>query len=266
MVSDAQLTGGARLTLTEPGASSGPAIENVTFDGNEMFDVLQPNEPGSYIRRFLPTNFAGSGYNQFQGIGFIRNVPQQVFFDPVTGATLVLPFLEEIRKTPATALGTGNTTEHVRVADVRISGPTGVPNERGFQLFGARSGAASLPAQGTATFVGEFYGDFFLTTAKTDGAGDAVITVDFANRQITGRLTISQYLGSGPPIEIEFVADIVGDAIISRTLSAKGVGGIILAGTVQGSFYGSAADEIALVFSASGASGNVIGALVAGKE
>ncbi len=266
-VSDALLDNGARVLLTEPDTTSAAVIENATFNGNETYEVTQPNTPGSYLQRFPSSSFIGRGSNSFAGSGSERLVPQLTFQNGGT-AILVLPQLEETRKTAATAASGGNVTDHVRLADVRIFGPTGVANGRGLQLFGTEANAGILRTSGTATFVGEAFGDAFLSGVSQDCIGDAVVTVDYARRTVTGQITISQYLGTAPPkatLTIEFTADIVASSIVSRSLTIRG-DNIIETGTLRGNFYGRDADELGLVFSASGAAGNFIGALVAGKE
>jgi hypothetical protein len=266
-ISDAQLDNGARLILTEPDVTSAAVIENVTFNGNEAYEVTQPSAPGSYTQRFNATSFTGRGANYFAGAGPERVLPQLTHQNAGI-SVLVLPQLEEVRKTAATAASTGNVTDHVRLADVRIFGTTGVADHRGLQLFGTRPGAGYTAATGSATFVGEVFGDAFLSGVNQDCVGDAVITVDYARGTVTGQITISQYLGTGAPkgtLTVEFAADIVDEEIVSRTLTIRG-DNVLEAGTLRGGFYGPAGDEIGLVFSASGAAGNFIGGLVAGKE
>lgn len=118
-VSDALLDNGVRLLLTEPDTISAAVIENATFNGNETYEVTQPNTPGSYLQRFPSSSFTGRGSNSFAGSGSERLVPQLTFQNGGT-AILVLPQLEEARKTAATAVSGGNVTDHVRLADVRI--------------------------------------------------------------------------------------------------------------------------------------------------
>jgi hypothetical protein len=267
LITDAQDSEGFQLTVSDADAPNAARYEDFIFDGDESWTARQSGLAGRYEATFPASSFRGRATNEYSGD---RATPTRILssgvWQPETAldaGILLLHELEEVRKTPATAAPTGNLPDHARLVEIFFR------DRRGLQVFGSRSVTAAIPSSGTATFVGEVYGNFFLAQDRLERfLGDAVITVDFARQTVTGVINASQYLGSGqatPAIRVEFAADISAGGFTARTLTVTGQQ-VFLGGTLKGAFYGPAADELGLAFSASGAGGNIIGALVAGKE
>lgn len=266
LISDAVDSAVFQLKASDPDAPAASRYEDLNFDGDETFIVTNVGTVGLYNENLLDSDFAGTTSVEYQGdMRRARLSPRSVWQsrrgsgNPVF---LIFQDLEEVRKTPAAAPVTGNRPEHVRVVEVRLA------DRRGVQAFGSRSPAGAIPMTGTAVFVGEVFGNLLNSNGHRDEfVGDAVLNVDFARRTVTGQISVGHFLFSAttPPVRIEFSASISGEGFEAQRVTVTG-SNIIQGGTLRGAFFGEAADEIGLVFSTSGASGNIIAGLVAGKE
>jgi len=255
------------VSIGDPDALDAAGFADIKFDGDESFVLNNQSSVGRFAEQFYNVNFvgeiSGAAYADSQGRG--RSLPTLYWGSRIGGsnsAQLFFRQLEEVRKTAASAQVTGNITEHVRILELRLS------DRRSVQAVGTRSPASALPVAGTATFVGEAAGSF-ATNAGTriDFIGDSVINVDFARQGVSGRIIATQFLSNGyrPPLQIDFAATITGQSFTATRVTVTGAD-ILQGGTLVGSFYGPAGDELALTFSTSGASGSVVAGAVAGRE
>lgn len=256
-----------QVTVTDPDAPSATRFEDINFDGDETLSLRHSSTVTPYDVTFAPGDFNGDGGNEFtSGPSNTRRLPQSAYQTTRGGpdsAILVLPRLEEVRKTVATAMFTGNLPEHVRLLDMRPR------NTRAFQLLGSPTRTTELPSSGIRTMVGEWMGNgHFSTGTSDDMLGDSVLTVDFDRKTVTGQIVISQFLGAGP-VRQTFTAEIVAQIAVDGSLSGKvTVRGdrVLETGFLTGSLYGSSADEIGILITTSGESGSIVGGLVAGQE
>jgi hypothetical protein len=133
------------------------------------------------------------------------------------------------------------------------SGDTTTAGRAGTYAFGNLTQAGSIPATGTATFNGQTIGIGGATGGNTVYAlqGKAQIIANFATQSVSTNLTnlttqniSTNALGSLP--------DLSGTSTLSGNAYAGSISGTGLTGTVNGNFYGPAAQETAGVWQASG--------------
>lgn len=135
---------------------------------------------------------------------------------------------------------------------------TGLAGPAGTFAFGNLSPAASVPATGSATFNGTTIGAGAGNAVIYALQGDAQITANFATQSVTASLTnlkteniLTKASASLP--------DLSGTSAISGNAYAGTIAGGGLNGTINGNFYGSAAQETAGVWQASGGGNAWIG-------
>jgi len=140
------------------------------------------------------------------------------------------------------------------VSDTATAGRTGT------FAFGNLTPAASVPATGSATFNGVTIGVGGSTGGSTlyALAGNAQIVANFATQSVTTNLTnlgtqdiSTRATGSLP--------NLTGTSAISGNAYAGPISGTGLTGTINGNFYGPAAQETAGVWQASGGGNSWIG-------
>jgi hypothetical protein len=257
------------VTIADPDTPAARAYGDINFDGDEAITIQHSGPTMPYNESFGPDSYRGSGGNYFYtGSSAERFVPTRVYQNRVgqaSSASLILPQLEESRKTAGSSAATGNLTDSVRLLDVRVGSTT----SRALQLVGAPTAAGNLPVSGIRTFVGESYGArFFSDTNLQDYIGDSVLTVDYGRRTISGQITIDQFLGSTPTrptLTIEIVGEVGADGALTGKITVRGVR-VFETGYLTGALYGPTADELGFVIFSSGESGSVLGGLVAGQE
>jgi hypothetical protein len=135
-----------------------------------------------------------------------------------------------------------------------------LPGDAGAFAFGNLTPAASAPTTGSATFNGFSIG---MGGAIDSGAthflkGNAQIVVNFATQNVTTNLTnfvTGSYTSSAKPS----VPDLTGTSTIAGNAYAGAISGGGLAGTINGNFYGTAAQETAGVWQAAGGGNAWIG-------
>lgn len=135
------------------------------------------------------------------------------------------------------------------------------PGDVGVFAIGNLTPATSVPSTGSATFNGFTIGTGgAINSNSSDGSsafflkGNVQIIANFSSQKVTTNLTnfvIGAYTASPPPS----VPDLTGSSSISGNAFTGPVTGGGLTGTINGNFYGSAAQETAGVWQASG-SGN----------
>jgi len=137
------------------------------------------------------------------------------------------------------------------------SGDTATTGRAGTLAFGNPTSAVSVPATGTATFNGATTGLGGATGGNAIYAleGKVQVIANFASHSATTNLTglKTQNISTNA---IGALPDLTGVSTISGNAYAGAIAGTGLNGTVNGNFYGSAAQETAGVWQASGG-GNV---------
>jgi hypothetical protein len=270
---DAQNATAFSVMISDPDAPSASSYGEINFDGDETIVVRHTGPSIPYDESFLPDSYRGAGINYFYtGSSAERGVPQRVYQSRIgqsSAAFLVMPLLEEVRKTASTAVRTDNVTDNVRLLDVRIAANNNLTQNRGLQLVGTRTAQSAVPTAGTRTFVGESSGTrFFSNTNVQSYVGDSVLTVDYNRRTLSGQITIDQFVGSTPvrpTLTIEIAGEVAADGTLTGKVTVRGPG-VFETGYLTGALYGTASDELGFVLYSSGASGSVLGGVVAGQE
>ena len=126
------------------------------------------------------------------------------------------------------------------------------PASAGALAFGDLTPQASVPATGSATFNGTTIGigGPIATGANSALKGDTQIIANFATQSVTTKF--SNFTAGVIP-------DLSGSSIIAGNAYAGTLSGGALTGTINGNFYGSAAQETAGVWQASGGGNAWIG-------
>jgi hypothetical protein len=135
----------------------------------------------------------------------------------------------------------------------------GATGPGGTFAIGNLTPAASVPSTGSATFKGSTVGMGGATNGgMTDGLqGNVQITANFSTQSVTTSLTglmterISVAGGRGTEVMTP-LPDLSGTSTISGNAYSGPIAGTGLSGTINGNFYGSAAQETAGVWQASG--------------
>jgi hypothetical protein len=134
------------------------------------------------------------------------------------------------------------------------------PGNAGALAFGNLTPATSVPATGSATFNGFTIG---LGGATNGGAthalqGNAQIIANFATQTVTTNLTNFSAYSYTSSVKIS-VPDLTGTSAMSGNAYTGAISGGGLNGTINGNFYGPAAQETAGVWQASGGGNTWIG-------
>jgi hypothetical protein len=262
-LSDAQDGGDYRFTVLDPDAPTASRIEDVNFDGDETLNAIHG---GSFSEQFGAADFVGTGSAQYgSSSGQTRSVPIVTWRRGAAADAprLVLRRLEEIPKTASNAPSTGNTTESVRLVDLRSG------DRRGIQVFGSRAPTAAVPTVGTAVvYQGEVYANVLEPSGKFEEfVGDARIIVNFVQGTFVGQILASQgelSPSASPSFSIEFVGSISGGTLRSQRADFNAAN--LTAGTLRGNLFGANADEIGLVISATGTNGTLMLGMVGGRQ
>ena len=140
------------------------------------------------------------------------------------------------------------------------SGDTATTGRAGAFAFGNLTPAASVPATGSATFNGTTLGVGGAANGSTIYAlqGKVQIIADFPGHSVTTNLTSlgAQNISTNA---VTSLPDLTGKSTISGNAYAGPIAGTGLTGTINGNFYGSAAQETAGVWQASGSGNSWIG-------
>jgi hypothetical protein len=140
------------------------------------------------------------------------------------------------------------------------SGDTATTGRAGTFAFGNLTPTASMPATGSATFNGQTFGVGGATSSSTVHAlqGNAQIVANFATHSVTTNLTnlSTQNISTNA---VGSLPDLTGTFTISGAAYTGPLSGGVLSGTINGNFYGSAAQETAGVWQASGGGNSWIG-------
>lgn len=261
------------VAVSDPDAPAASSYGDINFDGDETIVVRHTGLTIPYDETFTTDSYRGAGGNSFYtGSTAERFVPTRGYQSRVgqsSSAFLVMPLLEEVRKTASAAPRTDNVTDSVRLLDVRVAASGNPPQSRALQLVGARTPQTAVPTAGTSTFVGESFGVKYSSNGNVqDYIGDSVLTIDYDRRTLTGQITIAQFLGSTPvrpTLTIEIIGEVAADGTLTGKLTVRGTG-TFEAGYLTGALYGNRADELGFVLYSSGESGSVLGGVVAGQE
>ena len=126
--------------------------------------------------------------------------------------------------------------------------------------FGNLTAPGSVPATGSATFIGSVIG-MGLSGDSTAFAldGKAQIVANFSNQSAAASLTNLRTVVIGSPIATVPLPDLTGTAAIAGNAYSGAISGGAMAGTIAGNFYGAGATESAGVFSATGGGNYVFG-------
>lgn len=255
------------IVVSDPDAPAATSFEDFRFSGNETFGISRNQAGSSYSGLFPTANSTGGTTLDFYSPGTTQMARSVSLFGWKTvasgGSSAELHLIQtQAEDVPLPSPPTSYLPSHARLLEAVF------PDRQGIQIFGNATPAASWPKASSLEYNGEVYGTAFTAAKeKLPYIGDATIYVDGtkSDAQIHGIIHASYYKGQGNtglPLEIDVVADIVGGTIVSRTLTVTGAGGMATFGSVNGSFYGSTANELGLVFSASGAPGSSIGGLI----
>jgi len=132
------------------------------------------------------------------------------------------------------------------------SDTTGLAGPAGTYALGNLTPAAAVPATGTATFTGSTIGVGSINgTAIQALRGDAQIVANFASLSVTTNFTNlgTQNISTNATGSLP---DLSGTSILAGNAYSGPISGSGLTGTVNGNFYGTAAQETAGVWQASG--------------
>ena len=134
------------------------------------------------------------------------------------------------------------------------SGDTATTGRAGTFAFGNLTPTASVPSTGSATFNGLTIGAGGASSGSTVYAleGKAQIIANFASQSVTTSLTnlSTQNISTNA---VGSLPNLTGTSAMSGNAYSGPIGGTGLTGTINGNFYGSAAQETAGVWQASGA-------------
>jgi hypothetical protein len=140
------------------------------------------------------------------------------------------------------------------------SGDTAAAGRAGTFAFGTLTPTGSVPATGSATFAGTTMGAGGATSGSTVYAlqGTAQIIANFATQSVTANLTnlSTQNIATNA---VGSLPNLSGTSTISGNAYAGPIAGTGLTGTINGNFYGPAAQETAGVWQASGGGNAWIG-------
>jgi len=140
------------------------------------------------------------------------------------------------------------------------SGDSATTGRAGTVAFGNLTPAASVPATGSATFNGVTAGTGGATSGNAIYAleGKVQIIANFATHSATTNLTSlsTQNISTNA---VSSLPDLTGASTISGNAYAGPIAGAGLNGTINGNFYGSAAQETAGVWQVSGGGNSWIG-------
>lgn len=246
-------------------------FEDFNFDSSENI-TLTSSSILRYSKHFSSSQFKGTPKVPFNAVNEdLSSNPLRYLFwdvysrDNASRAELVIPNLEEVRKTSVDADLTGNVPEHVMLAEIRFPEPKYL---KSFQLIGSRTSASQLPTAGARTMVGEAFGSRYPMNVNGPWVyiGDSVLKIDFATRKITGTIVVEQFLtGYASKMHCTLSGDLLPDGSFSGDVVVQG-SSVIESGQFVGALYGSLADEIGIILHTSGASGTNLLGLVAGME
>jgi len=140
------------------------------------------------------------------------------------------------------------------------SGDTATTGRAGTFAFGNLTPAASVPATGSATFNGSTIGVGGATGGSTAYAlqGKAQIVANFATQSATTNLTSLSTQNISTNV-IGSLPDLTGTSTISGNAYTGSIAGTGLTGTINGNFYGPAAQETTGVWQVSGGGNAWIG-------
>lgn len=259
------------FTVSDPDAPNAQKLTDIVFDGDEVLQVRLADPVVNYEEHFGADNHVSAGRRFYQGTrppvaNDARYVPARFWRTPLAGDNEALLFLYELEEVLRTSPEQGgNTTDFVRLFEIQSGGG------RAFQVVGEQSPASAIPTSGQASYLGESIGHFILNGRDSYFAGDVTMNVDFAaaTTPVSGHIDIHAFQNSQDPLppafRIDFTANISGSAIVGDTVTVTGLGNSF-SGTLQGDFYGPAADEVGGVFSASSPTATIAGGFVAGKS
>lgn len=125
-------------------------------------------------------------------------------------------------------------------------------------VHGSRTPAASMPAAGSATYVGNAYADIWEPRPASASFRDAggirgslALSADFAAGSISGRIdNLEERMNSGSPYSSVSGSFAIGNGAIQGNALSADLSGLGYSGSVRGAFYGPAADEAAGVMEA----------------
>jgi hypothetical protein len=141
-----------------------------------------------------------------------------------------------------------------------VSDDAATAGRAGTFAFGSLTPTASVPATGSATFNGTTMGVGGATSGSTVYAlqGNAQIIANFATQSVTANLTnlSTQNISTNATGSLP---NLSGTSAISGNAYAGTIAGTGLTGTINGNFYGPAAQETAGVWQASGGGNAWIG-------
>ena len=245
--------------------------EDFNFDSTENL-IFRANGTSRYNEEFPSSQFKGTPKVQFNAVreDLSTNPVRELFWDVysrsnASRADLVIPNLEEVRKTAANAELTGNYPEHVMLTEIRFPEPKYI---KSFQLVGSRTSGSTIPIQGSLEMVGEAFGSRYPATSSGPWVyiGDSVIQVDFTSKRVSGRVIVEQFLtGFASRMVFDISASLLPDGSFSGQVNVRG-DTVSEVGHFVGALYGPGADEVGILINTSGSSGTNLLGLIAGYE
>lgn len=253
---------GSTVSASDHDAPAAKAFEDLILNGNEEFNVKRQLTGSEFTASVSTTDRMGCFPTRFYSLKTSdtpRNLTECIW---KRGESRIVLLQTQDIPVPSPEPTTPDFPGHARIIE------TVLPDRQGLQIFGSTTSTSNWPTVDGSVFEGEACGTVFTPDKqRLSFVGDANINVDPASKdsQIHGIVEVSQYdrqNNRGLPITIEIVADIVANRIITRSLRVDGAGGMVAYGSVSGSFYGPSANELGLVFSASGEPGSMMGAMI----
>ncbi|WP_132911337.1 hypothetical protein [Sphingomonas sp. BK235] len=253
------------VIVSDPQAPAAIRFEDFRLDGNETIRASGFGSHSGISISASPATYQASSVLRFTQMGALpRQMPVLMWTSASDSEPLAMPLAETVEKLPGTSGTTGMLPKHARLLEI------GNPNYRGIRIFGSNTLTSSVPQKGSSRYVGELFGTVYPTgEASSRIVGDCVLNVyyDGAQPYVTGLIKLSQYERTdnrGTALTIDFVADIVGGKLVTRSIQVTGTGNMVQYGAVAGGFYGDDASELGFTISARGPSGILIGGAILG--
>jgi C-lobe and N-lobe beta barrels of Tf-binding protein B len=249
---------GATITITESGGGA-TVVFNIPTTGATFTQQIGTSALDYY---------GGLSFGPLPNTAQFAAILSQVFGFPNTNGAVITQSVNCSSQTPCFynyganggPLLPGPQMLNYAAYGLWASGDTATAGRAGTFAFGNLTPTASVPATGSATFNGTTIGVGGATSGSTVYAleGNAQIIANFATQSVTANLTNLSTQNISTNV-VGSLPDLSGTSTISGNAYAGPITGTGLIGTINGNFYGPAAQETAGVWQASGGGNSWIG-------
>ena len=236
-------------------AASGQGATITLVDADDVFKVIFniPTTGATFTQQYISSYWDGGDF------GFPIGVSAPTAAQLVTILRDVYGFPNTTGYAVTQSVGTTQTLNSAAYG-LWASGDTATTGRAGTFAFGNLTPTASVPGTGSATFNGSTMGVGGANSGSTIYAlqGKTQIIANFLAQSVTTNLTnlgIQNILTNA----VSSLPDLTGTSTMSGNAYAGPIAGTGLTGTINGNFYGSAAQETAGVWQASGGGNSWIG-------